>query len=90
MIQTDERWAQTREALLHLERALKALDRGRRQLHSDRYRLMAEPFLDDIFRLRADIDRYIGLTAALAAGARPLPTEELAEASPPPQPVGQH
>jgi hypothetical protein len=89
MIQTDEQWARTREAIFHLERALKALDRDRVNLHPDRYRLMAEPILDDIYRLRAEIDQYIGLTAALEAGARPLPAEELAEAAPLPQPVGQ-
>lgn len=89
MIETDEQWDQTREALLHLERALKALDRDRLHLHPDRYRLMAEPILDDIYRLRADIDRYIGLPAALEAGVRPLPAEEVADATPRPQTVGQ-
>jgi hypothetical protein len=89
MIQTDEQWTRTREALLHLERALKALDHDRLTLHPDRYRLMAEPIMDDIYRLRVDIDRYIGLTAALEAGVQPLPPEEAAKAPPPLQPVGR-
>ena len=88
MIETDEQWARTREALLHLERALKALHQDRGNLHPDRYRLMAEPILDDIFRLRAEIDQYIGLTAALEAWARPLAAEDLADTARPPQPVG--
>jgi hypothetical protein len=89
MILTDEQWSRTREALLHLERALKALNRERSTLHPDRYRLMAEPILDDICRVRAEIDDYIGLTAALEAGARPLLPEEVADTIQPPQPAGR-
>jgi hypothetical protein len=65
MIQNDDPWKQTREALIDLESAMAALNRKKRLLDPDRFALMAEPIVDHIRRLRADIDAYTGLTAAV-------------------------
>lgn len=72
MIQNDEQLQQTRQALIEVEDALAALARQRASIHPDRYALMAEPLLDHIARLRKDIERYIGITAASQA-AVPVP-----------------
>lgn len=67
MIQNDEQLLQTRQALIEVEDALAALTRQRASIHPDRYALMAEPILDQIARLRKDIERYVGITAASEA-----------------------
>jgi hypothetical protein len=67
MIRNDAQLAQYREALGPLERSLALLQRDRAQLHPDRYALMAAPVLDDLLKLRQDIDDYLGVTAAIHA-----------------------
>jgi hypothetical protein len=64
MIQNDEQLRRTRAALLHVEASLTSLYRQKADIHPDRFALMAEPILDQIQRLRAEIDEYIGVTAA--------------------------
>ncbi|MBY0527592.1 MAG: hypothetical protein K2R98_29615 [Gemmataceae bacterium] len=69
MIQDDAQLERTKEALTHLERAMAALHRDRASIHPDRLALMAEPILEDLRRLRAEIDEYIGVFAAVQAEA---------------------
>ena len=64
MIHTDEQLRRNREALLHVEAALAALHRQQPDMHPNRFALMAEPVLDELHRLRAEIDEYIGLNDA--------------------------
>jgi hypothetical protein len=70
MIRTDEQLRRTREALLHVEAALAALHRQKAEMHPNWFALMAEPVLDQLHELRAQIDAHIGLddtTNAVAA-----------------------
>jgi hypothetical protein len=64
MIQNDDQLQVTRNALLNLDASMAALHRKKADIHPDRYALMVEPILDHIRRLRAEIDDYIGLSAA--------------------------
>lgn len=64
MIQNDDQLKRTREALIELESSMASLHRKKATIHPDRFALMAEPILEHIRRLRAEIDEYIGLTAA--------------------------
>jgi hypothetical protein len=66
MIQNDEQLRQTQEALLDLESSMASLNAKKSAIHPDRFALMAEPIVDHIRRLRADIDAYIGMTAVVA------------------------
>lgn len=66
MIRTEDGLETTREALRHVESSLAALHRQKADIHPDRFALMIEPILDQIQRLRAEIDEYIGATAAAA------------------------
>jgi hypothetical protein len=67
MIQNDRQLQSTREALLHLEAGIAALYKDKAKMHPDQYALMAEPFLEDLFKLRQQIDDYIGVTDAVSA-----------------------
>lgn len=67
MIQNEEQLQRTRSALEKLERAMAALQSQQSTLHPDRYALMAAPILDDVRRLRHEIDDYIGVTVAAKA-----------------------
>ncbi len=62
MIQNDEQWLSTREAMIHLERGLAALHKDKAKIHPDRFVLMAAPVLEDLLRLRQQIDDYLGVT----------------------------
>jgi len=64
MIRTNEDLQQTRAALAELEVALVSLQRRQRDMHPDRYALMAEPILDHMRQLQADLDAFLGFTAA--------------------------
>ena len=66
MIQNDDQLRRTREALINLEQSMASLHRRRAEIHPDRYALMVEPILDHIQRIRAEIDDFIGATAAAA------------------------
>lgn len=59
MIQTDEQLQQTQAALCRLESSLAALNRQRAGIHPDRFQLMSEPILEQIRRLRSEIDAYL-------------------------------
>jgi hypothetical protein len=67
MIRNDEQLQRTRAALLHVEASLASLHRQKADIHPDRFALMAEPVLDQMQRLRADIDEYLGVTAVAQA-----------------------
>jgi hypothetical protein len=61
MIQNDQGLCRTHEALLDLFLLLAALNRKRDAMQAGWYEAMAEPITDHIFRLRRDIDQYLGL-----------------------------
>src|SRR5258708_24035974 len=67
MIQNDSQLEGTREALRQLEAAMLALKHDRPRLHTDRYALMASPVLEDLRRLRHEIDVYLGVDEAIRA-----------------------
>ena len=60
MIEDDSQLQQTREAEVLLEDSLAILQRDRTKLHPDRYALMAAPILDDLHKIRQEIDDYLG------------------------------
>jgi hypothetical protein len=64
MIQNDDQLRRTSEALCCIEASLAASTRRREEIHPARFALMAEPVLDELHHLRAEIDRYIGLSDA--------------------------
>jgi hypothetical protein len=70
MIENEQQLRQTPEALRDLETSLAALNRQKSAIHPDRYMLMAEPVVEHIRRLRAEIDSFIGMTD-VAVGAVP-------------------
>ena len=65
----------TREALGHLERSMYALYREKANYPPNLYAAMAEPTVDEILKLRAEIDEYIGLTefATSSQPRNPIP-----------------
>jgi hypothetical protein len=65
MIKTEDGLERRRAALEDLESALAALKRDVLPLNPARFALMAEPVVDHIHELRAQIDEYIGLTTAV-------------------------
>lgn len=67
MIQNDRQLESTREALFHLEAGIAALHKDKAKMHPDQYALMVEPFLEDLLKLRQQIDDYIGVTDAAIA-----------------------
>lgn len=66
MIRDDEDLAIVRKQVAHVENALAALRREFEPRNKDNYRVFAEPYVDQILVLRAEIDEYIGLTSARA------------------------
>lgn len=64
MIQNSAQLQQTREALTHIENALAALRARVEPTNPALFAAMAEDYLNDIRRLRSEIDVYVGLTAA--------------------------
>ena len=73
------------DALAGLERSMYHLAAERGKYHPNWYRAMAEPTIEEILKLRAVIDRSIGLTE-FAESARLL----AAEADTPPPANGVH
>jgi hypothetical protein len=71
MIRNETQLERTREALRHVEAALATLYRQKADIHPDRFALMAEPILDQLHSLRADIDAYLGVTEATEAVVPP-------------------
>ena len=76
VIENDEQFRSTHQALVHLYRALAAL-RLDLPSTSRNYRLCAEGNIDEIFKLQAEIDAYLGLTDAVpeAVTLRETPPE---------------
>jgi hypothetical protein len=74
MLTTGEHLKQTQEALACLERAMASIHRDREKMHPEWYRIMAGPVAEDILKLRAQIDEFIGLHD-------PLLAEELTESN---------
>jgi len=69
MIETDYGLKATQEVVGHLEAALRGLNSVRAKYHPTTFAVIAEPIIDAIQAHRAEIDEYIGLTAAV----RPAP-----------------
>src|ERR1700687_2047058 len=69
MIQNQEQLQRTRSAIANLERALESLKRDVLPKNARRFAVMAEPAVADIRKLRAEVDEYIGLTAAISEEA---------------------
>ena len=61
MIENDEALRRTHQAMLDLFLSLSALNQKQDSLQADWYATMAEPIIEHIFRLRREIDRYLGL-----------------------------
>jgi hypothetical protein len=64
VIENDDQLRRTRDALACVEATLAALHRRKDSMHASWFALMAEPVLDELHRLRAHIDEYIGLSEA--------------------------
>ena len=62
MIQNDEQLKTTQEVLALMEHALASLRSEKSSMHPSRYAVMAEGPIDEIWRLRRQIDEYLGLT----------------------------
>ena len=69
MIQNDEQLNETRVAIAHLESALAALKRDVLPVNQARFALMAEPAVDQIRELRAQVEEYVGMTSAVSQEA---------------------
>jgi hypothetical protein len=69
MIENDEQLDQSRNALRLLESALSALRRRTAGVNPDLFRAMAQTHLQDIGRIRSEIDDYIGINLADEARA---------------------
>jgi len=67
MIQNDQQLETTREALSHLEAGIAALHKDKAKMHPDQYAFMVEPFLEELLKLRQQIDDFLGVTDAIAA-----------------------
>lgn len=65
MIHNDRQLEGNRRALEKAEEAMAILEHDRSTLHPDRYTLMAAPIMDDIRRLRQEIDDYLGIKNTL-------------------------
>lgn len=72
MIHTEAQLGRAQEAVAQLERALAALELDRSVTQAERFTLMAEPILDDLQCLRADIDRYLGSNLGPSTMSPPL------------------
>ncbi|HLW63880.1 MAG TPA: hypothetical protein VKS79_01090 [Gemmataceae bacterium] len=64
MIHSDVQLDSTRLALAKLETAMADLHKQKGKMHPDRYRMQSEPIIDEIQRLRGEIDEYVGVTEA--------------------------
>ena len=65
MIVNDEQLKQTQHAINQLESRLAALKRDVLPLNAARFALMAEPVIDQIRELRAEVEEYGGIIAAM-------------------------
>jgi hypothetical protein len=65
----------TRNALAILERALASMTRTRETEYGKNFHFYAEGLVEEILKLRAQIDEYIGLTAYLKEFGPPPPDD---------------
>lgn len=93
MTRTEAGFLAAREALGHLERSMYALHREKAKYPPNLYAAMAEPTVEEILKLRAEIDEYIGVTefATSSQVHNPVPAvPTLAENRDPTVPIEQH
>jgi hypothetical protein len=76
MTRTDAGYEATREALAILERSLVSMVR-RRAAYGPNFRFDAEQVVEEILKLRAEIDEYTGLAAFLKEFGPPPPPDVL-------------
>lgn len=69
MIQNDDQLNQTRAAIADLEAAVASLKRDVLPVNPARFALMAEPAVDQIRELRAQVEEYVGITSAVSQEA---------------------
>lgn len=69
MIRDEIELNQTREAIAHLESAVASLKRDVLPINATRFAIMAEPAVDQIRELRAQVEDYIGITSAVTQEA---------------------
>ena len=69
MIQNDDQLSETRVAIAHLESAVASLKREVLPINPARFALMAEPAVDQIRVLRAQVEEYVGVTSAVSQEA---------------------
>ena len=74
MIQNDEQLERTQKALALMEHALAAIRARRSSMHPSQFALMAEAPIENIRRLRCQIDEYLGLAFT---PAEPFPDENV-------------
>ena len=66
MIQNDEHLESTQEALALVEHALASLNSEKESWHPSRFAVMAEADIEDIWKLRREIDEYLGVSFTVA------------------------
>jgi len=71
MIQNDNEFTTARCALEHAERALIALKKKVYEANPERYYIFSKPYVEEIDRLRGEIDEYTGIVSA-QEGSVPL------------------
>jgi len=69
MIQNEEQLNHTRAAISDLESAVASLKRDVLPVNLARFALMAEPAVDQIRELRAQVEEYVGITSAVSQEA---------------------
>lgn len=69
MIDNDAQLEQTRRVLVAVEASLAALRRRVEPTNAPLFQAMAEDFVEDILRLRSDIDAYVGTASAMESRA---------------------
>lgn len=67
MIENDAQLAQAREVLVTLEASLAALRERVAPKNEALFTVMAESYVEDILRVRAEIDAYVGIAAVIEA-----------------------
>lgn len=75
MTRTEAGYEATRDALAILERMLASMTRRRAEFGKN-FHFYAEGVVEEILKLRAEIDGYTGLTAYLAEFGPPPPIDE--------------
>jgi len=82
MIETLEGLQATKQALVHLENAMRELESERATYHPKTYAVLAEPIEDDIAKFRAEIAAFEATRPAMPSigvdhSANPVPVGDL-------------